>query len=254
MLKRKPLIGGNWKMNLDCAEAAALARTIGEQLPATDRVDVVLYPAFPHLASTGQALASSRIKLGAQDFCPRPNGAFTGEVSLSMLRDVGARAALVGHSERRHVFGQTDEQINAKVRAALEAGFEVTLCVGEKLEQRQDHQTDAINTAQTHYGLAGVKAEQMAHVSIAYEPVWAIGTGKTATPDDAQAAHLAIRAALAARFNDDVAAATRIQYGGSVKPGNAGQLFARPDVDGGLIGGASLVAEDFLAIVEAAAG
>lgn len=254
MSKRKPLVGGNWKMNLDNAKATALAKAIVEQSPKTDGVDVILYPSFPHLVSTNKVLSPSNIKLGAQDFCGQPNGAYTGAVSLSMLSDVGASAVLAGHSERRHVFGETDEQTNAKVRWALEAGFYVTLCVGETHEQRQQHQTDAINAAQIHYGLAGVEAEQMPRLSIAYEPVWAIGTGKTATPEDAQTAHFTIRAAVAARFNNDVAAETRIQYGGSVKPDNAGQLFAQPDVDGGLIGGASLVAQDFLAIVEAAAG
>ncbi|MEE9211423.1 MAG: triose-phosphate isomerase, partial [Phycisphaeraceae bacterium] len=176
------------------------------------------------------------------------------EVSLSMLRDVGVSVVLVGHSERRHVIGETDVLINRKVLAALDGGFEVILCVGEKIEQRQAGQTDAVNTAQLSYGLAGVTAEQMAKVTIAYEPVWAIGTGKTATAADAQAAHTAIRRCLANWYTPPVANATRIQYGGSVKPATAREMFDRPDIDGGLIGGASLQADDFSAIVEAAAG
>jgi len=160
---------------------------------------------------------------------------------------------LAGHSERRHVLGETDVLINRKVRAALEAGLEVILCVGEKLEQRELGQTDAINAAQTCVGLAGVKPDQISRVTLAYEPVWAIGTGKTATPADAQNAHKSIRGVVGWLFGDQAAAGMRIQYGGSVKPGNAAELFAQPDVDGGLIGGASLKAEDFLAIVQAAA-
>jgi triosephosphate isomerase len=254
MADRKPFIGGNWKMNLHHAEAEALTKALADGINATDKVDVAICPAFPYLASTAGLLCSagSQIMLGAQDLYHESNGAFTGEVSVSMLKDVGARVVLAGHSERRHVLGETDPLINAKVRAGLDGGLQVILCVGETLEQREAGQTDAVNIAQTYYGLAGVSRDRMAAVTIAYEPVWAIGTGKTATPDDAQNAHAAIRAALAEIYDDQVAAATRIQYGGSVKPANAKELFGQPDIDGGLIGGASLKADDFKAIVEAA--
>lgn len=258
MNDRKAFVGGNWKMNLCRGEAAALAEALVSGFKEGERVEVAVFPAFPYLAEVGGVLrrggSGSRIKLGAQDVYPQPNGAYTGEVSVSMLRDVGVEVVLAGHSERRHVIGETDELINRKVRAALEGGLEVILCVGEKIEQRQLGQTDAVNAGQTYLGLAGVSGEQMDRVTIAYEPVWAIGTGQNATPDDAQQAHAAIRRVLGAMYGGKVAAGVRIQYGGSVKPSNAGALMSQPDVDGGLIGGASLKATDFLAIVGAATG
>ncbi len=256
MASRKPYVGGNWKMNLHKVEALALAEALAKGFTATDKVDVVICPAFPYLAAVGEVLskAGSKIKLGAQDAYFEKNGAYTGEVSLSMLKDVGVGVVLLGHSERRHVIGESDTLINEKVLAALEAGFEVILCVGETLEQREAGKTDAVNWGQLGYGLAGVKAQQMAKVTIAYEPVWAIGTGKTATPQDAQKAHAAIRSFVKfGLFNAEVAEALRIQYGGSCKPGNAAELFAQKDVDGGLIGGAALKAEDFQGILKAAA-
>jgi len=256
MPTRKPYVGGNWKMNLHHKEAQELATALMDRHTTAGAVEVAVFPAFPYLSAVVMKLCEkgdASIKVGAQDVYPEPNGAFTGEVSTSMLHDVGCISVLVGHSERRHVIGEQDELINAKLRAALDAGLEVVLCVGEKLEQREAGQTDAVNASQVYAGLAGVKKEQMAKVTIAYEPVWAIGTGKTATPEDAQNAHAAIRAVLGTMCGDDVAMATRIQYGGSVKPGNATELFAQPDIDGGLIGGASLKPDDFMAIVEAAA-
>jgi len=253
MAGRKPFVGGNWKMNLNTAEAAAVASAIVSGFKAAGKVDVVICPPFPYLAHVGSFVKNSGVKLGAQDFYFADNGAYTGEVSLAMLKDVGASVVLTGHSERRHVIGESDVLINAKTRAALNAGLEVILCVGEKLEQRELGQTDAINAAQVCYGLAGVKAEQMSKVTIAYEPVWAIGTGKTATDADAQAAHAAIRKVLGGLYGSSIADATRIQYGGSVKGSNAAGLFGQPDIDGGLIGGASLKADEFLAIVNAAA-
>jgi len=254
-LPRKPHVGGNWKMNLDHARSAALAQTVVAGVGGDTSVDVTLFPAFPFLCKTAGIVRDANnpsLRIGAQDFYFRGDGAFTGEVSLAMLQDVGAQVVLVGHSERRHVIGESDALVNDKVLAALEAGFEVVLCVGEKLEQREAHKTDAVNVGQTYLGLAGVSAAQMARVTIAYEPVWAIGTGRTATAADAQHAHAAIRAALASMFDASIGGAVRIQYGGSVKPSNAGELFGQPDIDGGLIGGASLNADDFLAIVKAA--
>jgi triosephosphate isomerase len=255
MPKRKPIVGGNWKMNLHGGEADALVDGLTRDIQAAMARQVVIFPPFPYLERVGRKLnlAGSPIKLGAQDFHHQPNGAFTGEVSLSMLKDVGVQTVLVGHSERRHVLGESDETINRKVLAALEAGLEVILCVGEKLEQREKGQTDAVNLGQVALGLAGVKASQMSQVVIAYEPVWAIGTGKTATAADAQSAHARIRAFLKFGLYDAaVADAVRIQYGGSVKGSNAAELFGQPDVDGGLIGGASLKVDEFMAIVNAA--
>ena len=254
MPTRKPYVGGNWKMNLHRDEAQTLVSAIAGRIQCED-VDVAVFPAFPYLSEVSRSLreAGCGVRCGAQDFYFESNGAFTGEVSLSMLKDVGCDVVLVGHSERRHVIGETDTLLNEKTLAALEAGFEVIFCVGETLEQRETGKTDAINWGQLGYGLAGVTAEQMGRVTIAYEPVWAIGTGKTATPEDAQKAHEAIRAFIRfGLFNDQVADSVRIQYGGSMKPANAADLLGRPDIDGGLIGGASLKAEDFAAIVEAA--
>ncbi|MCC7144813.1 MAG: triose-phosphate isomerase [Phycisphaeraceae bacterium] len=255
MAKRKPFVGGNWKMNLHLSEALALTEELAAKFRATDKVDVVICPAFAYLAQVGQVLkkAGSGIKLGAQDCYFEANGAFTGEVSLSMLKDVGVSVVLTGHSERRHVLGESDELINRKTRAALAAGLEVILCVGEKLEQREAGMTDGVNLGQTSLGLAGVKPEQMSKVTIAYEPVWAIGTGKTATPADAQAAHARIRSFVkSGLYNEAIGDGLRIQYGGSVKPANAAELFGQADIDGGLIGGASLKAADFLAILDGA--
>lgn len=255
MAQRKPIIGGNWKMNLHKAEAVALAEAVADGAKG-DAAEVAIFPAFPYLLPVAEAVSrkgNKAVKVGAQDFYIQPNGAYTGEVSLSMLKDVGCTTVLVGHSERRHVLGESDVLLNEKTLAALEAGFEVIFCVGEKLEQREAGKTDAINWSQLGYGLAGVTAEQMSKVVIAYEPVWAIGTGKTASAQDAQNAHQAIRAFIEfGLFNKQVAQSLRIQYGGSVKASNAKELFGQPDIDGGLIGGASLKAEEFLAIVNAA--
>ena len=250
---RKIYVGGNWKMNLHHDEALKLTEELIEQISTINEVEVAICPPFPYMLPVAAKLkvAGSGIKLGAQDFYFQPNGAYTGEVSLSQLKDVGVQVVLVGHSERRHVIGESDVLINEKVLAALEAGFEVILCIGEKIEQREAGKTDAINAGQLSYGLAGVKNKQMADVVIAYEPVWAIGTGKTATPQDAQNAHYAIRKHLSMMFNDDIAQQCRIQYGGSVKASNAKELFGQVDIDGGLIGGASLKTDEFAAIVNA---
>eukprot|EP00752_Nemacystus_decipiens_P015118 g13470.t1 len=252
---RRPFIGGNWKMNLHQEEALDLASQLADKV-TDDSVQVAVFPAFPYLLPVATVLheKGAPIAVGAQDVYTESNGAFTGEVSLSMLQDCGVTTVLVGHSERRHVIGETDPLINDKVLASLEAGMDVILAIGEKIEQREAGKTDAINIGQLGYGLAGVTAEQMARVTVAYEPVWAIGTGKTATPEDAQAAHKAIRDALAFQYDQATADTVRIQYGGSMKPGNAAELLAQPDIDGGLIGGASLKADDFAGIISAAAG
>jgi triosephosphate isomerase len=246
---RKTIVGGNWKMNLHGAEVDALTDALVKAV-TTDAVEVVICPAFPYLERVGKKVAGSKVQLGAQDVYFTGNGAFTGEVSCSMLKDLGVKWVLTGHSERRHVIGETDELINRKTRAALAAGLNVILCVGEKLEQREAGQTDFVNIGQTYLGLAGVTAEQMKNVVIAYEPVWAIGTGRTATPEQAQQVHAVLRAQIAAATAHPER--VRILYGGSMNASNAASLLAQPDIDGGLIGGASLKAPDFLQIVAAA--
>lgn len=257
MSDRKPFVGGNWKMNTAQTTGADLVRGVVDGIgDATSACDVAVCPPFPYLLTVGAVLRErgSLIMLGAQDVYHQTEGAFTGEVSVAMLQDCGVKVVLTGHSERRHVIGEPDELINLKTKAVIEGGLHCILCVGETLEQREGGETDAVNERQVRAGLAELSAEQMSQVTIAYEPVWAIGTGRTATPDDAQDAHAKIRGVLSELYGDAIAGATRIQYGGSVKPGNAAELFGMPDIDGGLIGGASLKAGDFTAIVQAGAG
>ena len=249
---RTPFVGGNWKMNLDAAQARALAQSLAANR-APEGVEVAMYPPFVYLREIGQLLAGSSFTLGAQDCYCEPNGAFTGEISTSMLRDCAVRTVLTGHSERRHVLGESDTLVNKKTLAALGSGLQAVLCIGETLEQRESGKTDAVNEHQTRAGLEGVAADQLGSVVIAYEPVWAIGTGKTATPDDAQDAHAKIRELIGEMYTPDAAGAIRIIYGGSMKPGNAAELMAMPDIDGGLIGGASLKSDDFAAIIDAGA-
>ncbi|TVQ60105.1 MAG: triose-phosphate isomerase [Phycisphaerales bacterium] len=255
---RRPIVGGNWKMHLTRIGAVRLAREVGEGLRAHDvdaaRLDVGVFPPFVYLDSVGTTLSDDRspLELGAQDLHPEPEGAFTGEVSAPMLLDVGARAVLVGHSERRHVIGEPESLIRRKTHAALAAGLRCVLCVGELLDERDAGTTNEVNERQLRSALEGAAVRDPDMLVIAYEPVWAIGTGRTATPQDAQQAHAHIRRVLADVLGTDAAARVRIQYGGSVKPANAKELFSQPDIDGGLIGGASLKAEDFVAICLAA--
>ncbi|HRQ72663.1 MAG TPA: triose-phosphate isomerase [Phycisphaerales bacterium] len=248
---RTPFVGGNWKMNTDRASGVALARAVAEAAAGCKGVEIAVFPPFPYLGAIADALHGSRISLGAQDLYYEKSGAFTGEVSAAMLLDCGASAVLTGHSERRHVLGESDDLVNRKTRAALDAGLTCVLCIGETLDQRERGETHAVNERQLHAALAGVRPEQTQMLVIAYEPVWAIGTGRNATPADAQDAHARVRAVLASVFSPQAAAAMRIIYGGSLKPDNAEALLARPDVDGGLVGGASLSATDFCAIVRA---
>ncbi len=254
---RTPLVGGNWKMNTELASAKALAGAVGQGLAGDQHflsVDVAIFPPFPYLLACRDELArtGSRVWLGGQNLYHAEKGAFTGEVSPRMLRDCGAGAVLCGHSERRHVLHEGDDIVNAKVRSGLAAGLRVFLCVGEKLEQRLTGQTDTVTERQVRLGLRDVGPEQLSHIVIAYEPVWAIGTGKVASPEDAQDAQSKMRAVVADMYGPAAARAMRVIYGGSVTAANAPGLFAMPDVDGGLIGGASLKAEEFLAIVVAA--
>jgi len=252
--ERKPYVGGNWKMYTNRATSADLTRGVVDGLTRIEGVDVAIFPPFPYLLSVRSILRdrSSSIELGAQDCYPKPDGAFTGEVSLDMLKDCGTGVVLCGHSERRHVIGEKDELVNLKVRATLEAGLEAILCVGETLDERTAGHTDPVNQRQMRTGLADVPGDHIERLTVAYEPVWAIGTGKTATPEDAQAVHAKLRKLLGNLYGEDTAQRVRIIYGGSVKPSNAVELFRQPDIDGGLIGGASLKPADFVSIVRAA--
>lgn len=254
---RTPFVGGNWKMNTELASATALAGSVasalsGRSLP--NPVQVAVFPPFPYLLACAGAIKQARgpVALGAQDVYHAAKGAFTGEVSPAMLRDCGCEWVLCGHSERRHVLHEGDDMVNAKLRTALAHGLSVVLCVGEKLEQRVTGQTDTVNERQIRQGLRDVPEADLARVVVAYEPVWAIGTGKNALPEDAQDAHAKIRGVLADMFSKPAATAMRLIYGGSCTPANAASLIAMPDIDGGLIGGASLKPDDFWGIIEAA--
>lgn len=250
---RRYLVAGNWKMNTTAETAAALAKGVAAGVPSRlTSTDVLVCPPYPYLTLVRDVIASSGVALGAQNGYHEPPGAFTGEVSMDMLQDLGCRSVILGHSERRHVLKETDKLINAKVKAARSQGLQVLLCVGELLEEREAGRTEAVLDEQMASGLEGVTAESLQDVVIAYEPVWAIGTGKTASPEQAQAAHAHLRNWLKDRYNPGAADATRILYGGSVKPDNALELLRQPDVDGALVGGACLKADSFLAIIKAA--
>jgi triosephosphate isomerase len=251
-MPRKPFIAGNWKMNTTSRGAVELATALARSIGSLDAVDLAVCPPFVYLSAVKAALAGSRIALGAQDVFHEDDGAFTGEVSTAMLKDVGCRYVIIGHSERRHVLGETDEMINRKIIKTLAAGLEVIFCVGELLEERKSGLTMDVVDRQVKIGLAGIATSDAGRLTIAYEPVWAIGTGVNATPEQAQEVHAMIRRLLAERFDAAVAAQTRIQYGGSVKPSNAAELLRQEDVDGALVGGASLKASDFEAIARAA--
>ena len=251
---RKPFVAGNWKMNTDSHTGVELVERIasGSVETAGLSVTVAVCPPFVYLQAVAKALSSSSIAVGAQDMYFEPEGAFTGEISASMLKDVGCLYCLCGHSERRHVIGESDELINKKVAAAIAGGLLPILCVGELLGEREASQTNEVVTRQVKEGLAGLSAEKLMAVTIAYEPVWAIGTGLTATPEQAQEVHDFIRKLLGQMYDEKIAEEIRILYGGSVKPNNAAELMGQKDIDGSLVGGASLKADDFLAIIQAA--
>lgn len=251
---RRCFIAGNWKMNLDGAGAVRLARALLAALGDCETVEIGVFPPFVYLPAVAGVLRGSRIVVGAQDMHSAPKGAFTGEVSAAMLRDVGATHVIIGHSERRQYFGETDESVNAKLLAALAAGLRPIVCVGETLEQRKAGATKAVVGSQVERGLGGLTAEQVAGVVLAYEPVWAIGTGVTATPGQAQEVHGFIRSLLSRSWGGAAAEAVRVQYGGSVKADNARELLSQPDIDGALVGGASLEAGSFIGIVKAKEG
>ncbi|VTS05728.1 triose-phosphate isomerase [Tuwongella immobilis] len=253
-MARKKLIAGNWKMFTLSAGAAQLAKAVADELTADENLLVAVCPPFPWIASVAAVVKGTPLLVGAQDVYPAKEGAFTGEVAPEMLLDAGASYVIIGHSERRHVIKESDSLINEKVKFSLASGLKVIYCIGETLAQRQANETNAVLEQQLSSGLAGVDAAGMANVVIAYEPVWAIGTGVNATTEQAQNAHAFVRSQLAKTYGENVAQAVLIQYGGSVKPDNAKDLLSQPDVDGALVGGASLKADSFLAIVRAAMG
>lgn len=249
---RKPFIAGNWKMNNTRAEAKALIEALKPLVADVKNVEIAVAPVFTCLQDAAELLKGSNIELSAQNISYAKSGAYTGEISADMLKDVGATHAIIGHSERRQYFGETDDGVSKRVRAALDNDIIPIMCIGETLAQREAGKTNIVVLSQLENGLSSVKKEEAAKVVIAYEPVWAIGTGKTATPDQAQEVHAAIRAKLAELFGAEVAEEMRIQYGGSVKASNAKDLLGQKDIDGALVGGASLKAADFSAIVHAA--
>ena len=248
---RKAVIAGNWKMNKTRPEAKALIEELKPLVAGAD-CDVVICVPYTNLETALDATKGSNIKVGAENCHWAKSGAFTGEISADMLAEMGVEYVVIGHSERRQYFGETDKTVNMRVRAALDAGLKVILCVGELLEQREDGITSETVSLQTKIALGGVSADEMKNIIIAYEPVWAIGTGKTATADQANEVNHTIREVIAGLYGKAVADATTVQYGGSMNAANAAELLSKEDVDGGLIGGASLKAQDFSVIVNAA--
>jgi triosephosphate isomerase len=249
---RTPIVAGNWKMNLDRVAAANLAASVAARQAEAAGVELVLCPPSVYLAIVADSIAPRPgVGLGGQNMSDKDSGAYTGEVAPAMLVDLGCRYVILGHSERRTLFGETDAAVNAKARAALQAGIVPIVCVGETLSEREAGRTAEVVTAQIRGSLAGLSADDLARTVVAYEPVWAIGTGRVATPEQAQEVHALIRRLLAEAVGEANASRVRIQYGGSVKPDNAGVLAACADIDGALVGGASLKADDFLAIAAA---
>lgn len=250
-MARRKLIAANWKMNKTISEAREFAEALKPRLGKFGDCDLVLFPPFMAIPRTVGVLDGTAVAVGAQDVFWEGSGAYTGEISAGMLEDAGATYALVGHSERRHVIGEGNEVVARKLRAVLDSSLTPVLCVGEKIEQRESGEHEAYVLEQLNTGLGGVTVDEMDRVVIAYEPVWAIGTGKTATPEDAVAMHAFIRAWVGETFRGDVAGRLRIQYGGSVKADNAAGLLGEEEIDGALIGGASLEVDSFLAIARA---
>ncbi len=249
---RRLMIAGNWKMNTNLQTGTALAKSLAEQVQGRNvPVDVLVCPPFPYLAAVKATVADSGISVGAQNCYFEESGAYTGEVSVEMLQDVGCDWVILGHSERRHILKECNGLINKKTKAALAKGLGVVLCVGELLEEREAGKTEAVLDEQMAGGLQDVAADQFDKIVIAYEPVWAIGTGKTASPEQAEEAHAHLRKWLTERYTGEVADKTRILYGGSVKPANAQELLGQANVDGALVGGASLTVDQFGPIIEA---
>lgn len=249
-MSRKMLIAGNWKMNMSKEEAVSLAKSLVEKAGSQSERQVMIAPPFTNLSDVNEIVKGSSVKLGAQNMYFEDSGAFTGEISADMLKSVGCEYVILGHSERREIFGESDEIINKKVKKAIEKGLTPVFCVGETLEEREGGKAEEVVGTQVKGGLADISEDDMKKVVVAYEPVWAIGTGKTATPDDADAMHAHIRLVLKEMYNEGTAEAIQILYGGSVKDKNCDELMNMPNIDGGLVGGASLKADIFTRIIE----
>ena len=249
MTQRMPLIAGNWKMHTTVVDGCRLALEVAKGWQSKDDRQVLVAPPYTILSEVAHVLEGSGVLVASQNVCWEAKGAFTGEISPTMVRDAGGSVAIVGHSERRQLFGESDAMVNRRLRGALAFGLLGILCIGETLEEREKGDTMAVLARQLEQGLAEVTAEDMARVVVAYEPVWAIGTGKTASKEQAQEAHAFIRGVLDKKYEKSVARQTRILYGGSVKPSNVDDLMAQPDIDGALVGGAALEAESFVRII-----
>ncbi|KAA0240748.1 MAG: triose-phosphate isomerase [Ignavibacteriaceae bacterium] len=249
---RKKVIAGNWKMNMDIHQSQKLVSEIINGLGKDNRAEVIICPPFTSLSEVSSLLKGTQIKLGAQNMFYEESGAFTGEISADMLKSVDCEFVIIGHSERRVIFNESDELINKKIKTALTKGLKPIFCIGELLGQREKNETMKVVTQQIEKGLEGISSEQMKNIIIAYEPVWAIGTGKTATPQQAQEVHSFIRDLIAKKFSTSVAENLIIQYGGSVKSENSGELLSQKDIDGALVGGACLKADSFLGIIVSA--
>jgi triosephosphate isomerase len=247
---RKPIIAGNWKMHKTAGEGTKLVQELNALTRAVTDVEIVVCPPFTALAAAAAAVAGTNIGLGAQNMHWEEKGAFTGEIAPGMLKDIGCTHVIIGHSERRQYFAETDQTVNKKLKAALKAGLKPIMCVGETLTEREANSTEQVVGVQVKDGLEGLSAEQVAGLVIAYEPVWAIGTGRTASAEDANAVCGFIRRTVAKMFGQASADSVRIQYGGSVKPDNVAELMAKPDIDGALVGGASLEADSFSKLVK----
>ncbi|HAM81596.1 triose-phosphate isomerase [Ornithinibacillus bavariensis] len=250
---RKNIIAGNWKMNKTLAEATQFVTEVKNKIPATDQVEAIVCAPFPYLASLVEQAKGSNVKISAQNMHFEDNGAFTGEVSPVMLKDIGVSHVVLGHSERREYFAETDETVNKKAHAAFNHGLTPIICVGETLEQREANETKSLVGEQVKKALEGLSKDQVTQSIIAYEPIWAIGTGKTASSEDANEVCAHIRQVVKELTDAATAEAVIIQYGGSVKPSNVDELLAQSDIDGALVGGASLEADSFLQLVEAGA-
>lgn len=248
---RRPLVAGNWKMNKLIGDAISTVEALKPLVASVTNVDIVVCPVFTALHGASRAAAGSNVEVGAQNAYSKESGAYTGEISPQMIQDAGCTWTIIGHSERRQYSGESDAFLNEKLHFAVESGLKVMFCIGETLEEREGGQMDAVLTRHIVEGLKGLTGAQFAQVAIAYEPVWAIGTGVTATPEQAESAHLFVRELVRKQFGGAVADAVRIQYGGSAKPDNAAELISQPNVDGFLVGGAALKADSFAAIVNA---
>ncbi len=249
---RKKIIAGNWKMNNDLNESQSLVSGIISGLGNDDKCEVIVCPPFTSLNEVHSLVKDSPVKLGAQNMFYEESGAYTGEISASMLKSVGCEYVILGHSERRTIFGESDEWINKKIKKAIESGLKVIFCIGETLAQREEGETDTVVKNQIINGLQNVTSENLKTITIAYEPIWAIGTGKTALPGQAQQVHTFIRNLIGEIYSNESADNLIIQYGGSVKPDNAASLLSQPDIDGALVGGACLKPDSFLSIIASA--